>query len=161
VKSNARRLIEAELASAEFRAGEIRGWWRLATPIDQLQWPCVFTRVRAAPRPNSPDEWLVRWDVDNYTAQRCTGGFWDESKGEFLAAASWPKGREGSTVAAVFKTQGWAAPGRGFYHPWDRLAAPGHAEWTDVSFNWRPEITLTDYISQFHRWLNCEDYRGQ
>jgi len=104
--------------------------------------------------------WLVRWDVENYGSEPITGGFWDESTANFLAPEKWPKGTPGSVVASVFKTNGWAAPGRGFYHPWDRLARPGH-QWSDPRFAWNEKITIAEYVAQFHRWLNCKDYLGQ
>ncbi|WP_221624810.1 hypothetical protein, partial [Burkholderia cepacia] len=66
--------------------------------------------------------------------------------------------RSGSTVASVFKVAGWAAPGRGFYHHYDRLAIPGHP-WTKDA--WNPTVKLTDFITLIYRWLNCEDYLGQ
>jgi hypothetical protein len=158
--STAQRLLEADLAGAAFRAGELSGNWRLAKPVAELQWPHVFTWVRAAARANSPGMWLVRWDAENYGSGPITGGFWDEATAGCLAPEKWPKGRPGSVVATVFKTSGWAAPGRGFYHPWDRLALPGHP-WSDPKFAWSPRITIAEYVAQFHRWLNCEDYLGQ
>jgi hypothetical protein len=158
MSTNAQRLLEAELSGGRFRAGVARGQWSLATPAPSLTWPYVDTWITAAPRPNSPDRWLVRWDVDNYGSQANTGALWDPGTGAFLVPEKWPKGRPGSTVAAVFKTSGWAAPGRGLYHHYDRLAIPGHPWTKDV---WTPHVTLTDFITLVYRWLNCGDYLGQ
>ncbi|UTV79771.1 hypothetical protein MQE22_06940 [Acidithiobacillus sp. YTS05] len=158
MSTNAQRLLEAELVGGRFRAGVARGYWSLATPVAQLAWPFVDTWITASPRESSPSRWLVHWDVGNYGSQPNTGGFWDEKTGAFLAPEKWPKGRPGSTVAAVFKTAGWAAPGRGFYHHYDRLAIPGHP-WTQDA--WTPQVTLTDFMTLVYRWLNCGDYVGQ
>lgn len=156
MKTNAQRLLEAELTGARFRAGEARGHWALAAPLSEMVWPFVDIWVSAAPRPNGPNHWLVRWDVDNYGSQANTGGFWDPVTNAYLAPARWPKGRPGSTVAAVFKVEGWAAPGRGFYHPYDRHAIPGHP-WPNT---WTSQVSLTDFLTLVHRWLNCGDYLG-
>ncbi|MEM5387879.1 hypothetical protein VSR68_30455 [Paraburkholderia phymatum] len=158
MSTNAQRLLEAELTGGRFRAGVAGGRWALATPVSGLVWPYIDTWIAAAIRPNSPDQWLVRWNVDNYGSQASTGGFWDPGTGTFLVPEKWPKGRSGSTVASVFKVAGWAAPGRGFYHHYDRLAIPGHP-WTKDA--WNPTVKLTDFITLVYRWLNCGDYLGQ
>jgi hypothetical protein len=160
VSSNAQRLLEADLAGAAFRAGELRGDWSLVGSVAEISWPHVFTRVRAAPRPNGPEHWLVRWDATNYGSGPITGGFWDAQANSFLAADKWPKGRAGSVVATVFKTSGWAAPAQGFYHPWDRTALAGHP-WSDSRWAWSLNVTIAEYNAQFHRWLSSEDYLGQ
>lgn len=160
MSTNAQRLLEADLAGAAFRAGELRGDWALDGTVADLTWPYLFTHVTAAPRPNSPERWLVRWDTTNYGNGPITGGFWDTLTNAFLAKEKWPKARAGSVVAAVFKIDGWAAPGQGFYHPWDRTALAGHT-WTDPRWAWRLDVTVADYNAQFHRWLTSEDYLGQ
>ena len=160
MSSNAQRLLEADLASAGFRAGELRGDWSLLGSVADISWPYVFTRVKAAPRHNGPEQWLVRWDATNYGSGPITGGFWDTQGNSFLAADKWPKGRAGSVVATVFKTSGWAAPGHGFYHPWDRTALAGHP-WSDARWAWSQSVTIAEYNAKFHRWLSSEDYLGQ
>lgn len=160
MSSNAQRLLEADLAGAAFRAGELRGDWTLVGTVADTTWPYVFTYIAAAPRPNGPERWLVRWEATNYGSGPITGGFWDAQANTFLAADKWPKTRPGSVVATVFKTSGWAAPGQGFYHPWDRTALAGHP-WTDARWAWNSNVTIAEYNAQFHRWLNSEDYLGQ
>lgn len=160
MSTNAQRLLVADLASAAFRAGLLRGDWALCEPAEGMAWPYLYTYVTAASRPNSPNQWLVRWDATNYGSGPITGGFWDFSGKTFLAKEKWPKARAGSVVASVFKTDGWAAPGQGFYHPWDRTALFGHT-WSDPVWMWKPQITIVEYNAQFHRWLISEDYLGQ
>lgn len=155
------RLLEADLRSAEFLIGVSKGQWSLERDFSEEDWPCVYTWVSAASRDKSPDRLLVRWNVDGYGCQSPTGAFWDLENATFRATNLWPKGRSGSPVEAVFKTAGWAAPGQGFYHPYDRQANAGHP-WKEQnpSYVWTDQNTLTDFISLVHRWLNCEDYLG-
>ena len=158
----AQRLLDNDLQKAEILMGVAAGHWALEQPVGELAWPIVYTRVYAAPRTASPDSWLVRWDVDGYGAQSPTGGFWDTATNGFVDPQKWPKGRDGSPVAGVFKVAGWAAPGRGFYHPYDRLARNGHNDWpaNNPQYVWTPQNTLTDFVLLVHRWLNCGDYLG-
>jgi hypothetical protein len=160
--SAAQRLLGEDLKRAEFQIGVANGHWQLARPVAEESWPYVYTWVQAAARPNSPGRLLVRWDLQGYNAQSPTGAFWDDEKGAFLATNAWPKGRPGSVVGSAFKVSGWAAPGQGFYHPFDRQAQVGHAHWATQNPRcvWTNQHTLTDFISLVHRWLNCEAYLG-
>lgn len=161
--SSAQRLLEADLARPEFRIGVANGHWELAAPVSEVDWPSVFTWVKSAPRDKSPARWLVRWDVADYNALRPTGAFWDEAKKTYLEPGAWPKGAPGSVVEAVFKVAGWAAPGKGFYHPYDRLAWARHeAKWTaeNPQYLWTKDNVLTDFLVLVHRWLNSEAYLG-
>jgi hypothetical protein len=160
--SAAQRLLEADLQRGEFRIGVAKGHWYLAREVSETNWPFVYTWVQAAARPNSPDRLMVRWDVDSYGTQAMSGAFWDDATGGFLAPDDWPKGRPQSPVATVFKVSGWAAPGQGFYHPYDRRALAGHNDWSEKNpqYVWSAQNTFTDFVSLVHRWLNCEDYVG-
>lgn len=162
IASSAQRLLDADLQKADFRIGESKGFWWLTHPVYEMRWPFVYTWIQAAPRANSPDRWLVRWDVEGYNTQSPTGAFWDDEKNDFLVPTRWPKGKPNSPVSAIFKVEGWAAPGRGFYHPYDRQANHGHTEWPKQNpcYIWTAQNTLTDFISLVHRLLNCEDYLG-
>jgi hypothetical protein len=161
VATAAQRLLIEDLQRADFRIGASKQHWRLAQEISEGDWPFVYTWIEAAPRSNSPDRFLVRWNVEGYGAQPTTGAFWNMDINNFLQPGQWPKGRPGSVVESVFKVAGWVAPGQGFYHPYDRQARNGH-DWqtTNPKFLWTEQNTLTDFISLVHRWLNCEDYYG-
>lgn len=160
--STPQRLLERDLAAAPFQMGVTSGKWRLAQPVDESTWPMVFTHVQAAKREGSSAEMLVRWDLAGYGEQSPTGAFWDAATSDYLATAKWPKGRVGSTVEAVFKVSQWVAPGRGFYHPYDRQANNGHVQWptADPQHVWNKNNTITDFLHLVHRWLNCEAYLG-
>jgi len=156
------RLLETDLASGDFCIGEAKGCWKLAQPVTEQAWPAVFTFISAAERPNCPVEFLVRWDLDQYGSQSPSGAFWDAESNSFLAIPKWPKGKPGSVVEAVFKTVGWAAPGQGFYHPYDRKAMHNHVKWPAAhpQYMWTKENVLPDFISLVHRYLNSDDYLG-
>ncbi len=156
------RLLEEDLQKYEFRIGAERGDWMLAQPVTAESWPAVFTWIRAAQRPGSPERLLVRWDLDKYGSQLPSGAFWDEASNNYLAMPKWPRGRAGSMVETVFKTSGWAAPGQGFYHPFDRKARLNHDNWPEAhpQYIWTKDNTLADFVGLVHRWLNCEDYLG-
>lgn len=158
----AQRLLESDLRRADFLIGVDAGKWSLAEPVTEAAWPVVYTNVHASLRANSPEQFLVRWDLGGYNSQSPTGAFWDAGRRDFLAPGLWPKGRAGSPVAAVFKTEGWAAPGKGFYHPFDRQALAGHHQWAEQNphYIWTSDRTLTDFLHLVHRWLNCEDFLG-
>lgn len=161
--TNAQRLLEADLERPEFRIGVAKGQWELAEPVSETRWPAVFTWITAALREKGPARWLVRWDVAGYNAQRATGAFWDPDKNDFLDKGAWAKAQAGSVAAAVFKVEGWAQPGRGFYHPYDRLAWAGHeSKWAQENpqFLWTTTNTLTDFITVVHRCVNSEAYLG-
>jgi len=158
----AQRLLEADLHQTEFQIGVAKCQWSLVRPVTEAEWPHVYTWISATPRMASPGRLMVRWDLDGYNAASPTGAFWDFDRHDFRPIKDWPKGKPGSVVAAVFKTEGWAAPGRGFYHPYDRQARAGHNQWPDQNPRhiWMTKNTLTDFLSLVHRWLNCEDYLG-
>lgn len=162
VATSAQRLLQDDLEEAAFKIGVAAGKWSLARRPSEEQWPIIFTWVKAAERHDSPEWFLIRWDLQGYNVQPPTGAFWDLNENQFLAAEKWPKGRPGSPVEAVFKVTGWAAPGRGFYHPYDRQALVGHVQWPTQNPQriWTENNTLIDFLSLIHRWLNCEDYLG-
>jgi hypothetical protein len=48
--------VRTHLASGRFLAGVVGNRWRLI----HLTWPIAIIGITAAPRPNSPDEWIFR-----------------------------------------------------------------------------------------------------
>lgn len=159
---SAQRLLEGDLQQAAFQIGLAGGKWSLAQPVTEACWPFVYTSIRVAVRPGSPEELVVRWDLERYGEQSPTAAFWEREANDYLPTPRWPKGRPGSVTAAVFKVDGWGAPGKGFYHPYDRQARQGHDNWAvdNPRFVWTKDNTITDFVQLVHRWLNCEDYLG-
>jgi hypothetical protein len=157
------RLFEADLASAEYRAGALKGYWGLAgTDVlaEQPEWPARVLWIAAAPRTNAPDRFYIRLDLSDYRTVPPTGTFWDPINKSTLEFAKRPKGRAGSRCAMVFRTD-WEE-GKAFYHPYDRVAAKGHADWPrdQPSLIWDSDHTIVDYLEEIHSLLNFGDYVG-
>lgn len=156
------RLFEADVASAEFRAGVIKGYWGFADTdvlLEQPAWPTRIIWMAAATRPNAPDRYYIQLDLSSYRSVPPTGTFWDPSTKAMLEDKR-PKGRPNSRFAKVFRTD-WEG-GRAFYHPYDRIAAKGHTDWPkdQPSLIWDSAHTIVDYLEEFHSLLNCGDYIG-
>jgi hypothetical protein len=157
------RLFEHDLSSAEFRIGaEKRRWGVSAAEVlpTNLAWPNVILWIAAAARPNSPDLFHILLDAAGYRNASPTGMFWDPNTKATLDLAKRPKGTPNSRVAKVFRTD-WNS-GTAFYHPYDRVAAQGHAEWPKEQPHliWTPDHTIVDFLEEFHSLLNSGDYIG-
>jgi hypothetical protein len=157
------RLFEADLASAEFRAGVQKGYWGLPGADilpEQPTWPLRIVWVGAASRTEAPNRFYLRLDLADYRTVPPTGTFWDLRTGTMLEAAKRPKGKNGTRVAKVFRTD-WEG-GQAFYHPYDRVAAKGHQQWTteQSSLIWDSNHTIIDYLEEIHSLLNSGDYIG-
>jgi hypothetical protein len=157
------RLFDADVASAEFRAGALKGYWGLAgTDVlpEPPAWPARVLWIAAAPRDNAPDRYYVRLDLMDYRTAAPTGTFWNPNTKSTLDFGQRPKGRPGSRVAMVFRTD-WEN-GNAFYHPYDRVAANGHPDWPkdQPSLRWDSEHTITHYLEEIHSLVNCGDYVG-
>jgi len=157
------RLFEADVADAEFLIGASKGWWGLApatvVPAD-LAWPKTILWLAAAPRPNAPERFYVLLDVAGYRTASPTGSFWDPETRGALALAKRPKGKDGSRFAKVLRTD-WEG-GRAFYHPYDRLAAQSHTQWSTEQPNliWSAKLTIVDYLEEFYALFQGSDYVG-
>lgn len=158
-----KRLFDSDLDSAEFRNGVVKGWWDLADAEilpSGLTWPRAILWIAPAPRADAPSRFYVSLDVAGYRTVPPTGAFWDPAANAPLDVARRPKGRDGSRVAKVFRTD-WEG-GRAFYHPYDRVAAQGHAAWPaeQPHLRWTANHTIVDYLMEFHGLLNSGDYVG-
>lgn len=157
------RLFEADVATAEFRVGVLKGAWGFPS-MDVLPaqpaWPHRILWLGAATRPSVPDRYYIRLDLANYRTEPPTGTFWDLDKDAMLETAKRPKGRAGSRFAMVFRID-WEN-GRAFYHPYDRVAAKGHDKWPaeQPHLIWDSNHTIVDYLEEFLTLLNSGDYFG-
>jgi hypothetical protein len=163
MQSPAERLYIHDLASAEFRAGASKGLWGEAEAEvrpPSAAWPNVFFFLAAAPRQDAPDRYYVSFDLTGYRNDPPTGIFWDPQKKTTLAFDKRPKGKPGSRVEKVFRTD-WEN-GRAFYHPFDRVAASSHAEWRQnmPSKLWTPSHTIVDCLAEYQALLTSGDYIG-
>lgn len=160
------RLFEADLQSAEFRNGVVKGWWDTAEedtyPIS-LAWPNVVLWIRPTQRSNAPERYYLTLNCTGYRVASPTGAFWDPVEKRNLDKSKWPKGKPGSRFAKVFRTDdGWKNSGAAFYHPYDRVAVSDHTQWhqQQPSLVWDGNHTITDYLEEFHTLLQSRDYIG-
>ena len=157
------RLFESDLASAEFRAGVLKGYWGLAGAEvlpEQPAWPVRILWVEAAPRAEAPNRFYLGLNLDSYRTVPPTGTFWDLGTGAALAPKKRPKGKKDSRFAKVFRTD-WK-DGLAFYHPYDRAAVEGHDRWLteQPSLIWDSNHTIVDYLEEMHSLLHSGDYLG-
>ena len=127
------RLFEADLQSAAYRSGVTKGLWaeaEAAARPDGGAWPNVYFWMAAAPRTGAPDRYYVALNLSGQAGPRPpTGPFWDPVKKQPLELGKWPKGKPNSRFATVFRTSGFSAAGRAFYHPYDRAPVQDHPQW--------------------------------
>ena len=156
MQSPSQRLFEADLQSAEFRSGVLKGYWGVATQ----DWPQVILWIHAAPRADAPDRYYIALDLDGYRATAPTGTFWDAETKTMLDTPKRPKGKANSRFAKVFRTD-WLK-GRAFYHPYDRRAADSHSKWRtrQPHLVWTSDHTIVDYLEEIRSLLNSDDYIG-
>ena len=158
-----KRLFQADVDSARFQSGVASGRWGFPDnriPAAPPPWPRVILWFAAARRENSPDRFYLRLDLAGYRNAAPTGTFCDPATGSPLDRAMRPKGRPGSRFERVFRTD-WEG-GRAFYHPYDRVALPGHENWAteNPQLVWTAECTIVDYLLEFRKLLNSKDYIG-
>lgn len=151
------RRFESDLEDGPFLAGMAAGRWGRpdASLVETVAWPKAVLWVAAAPRKDSPERFHVLLDCLGYPSPSPTGTFWDPATRQPLASPRWPKGI--GQVAAVLRH------GDFFYHPYDRLAVPGHANWatTYKHLVWDSgKHTIVDFLSVIHGLLNSTDYTG-
>jgi hypothetical protein len=157
------RLFDADITSAEFRTGALKGYWGLAATdilAEQPAWPNRILWIAAAQHEKAPDRYYLQLDLSEYRTHAPTGTFWNPNTKAALEFSLRPKGRPGSRVAMVFRTD-WEN-GRAFYHPYDRVAAKGHADWikNQPSLIWDSDHTIVHYLEEIHSLLNSGDYLG-
>ena len=161
------RLFEADLLSAEYRDGVAKGLWALAEAGalpdgEPAAWPNAYFWMAAAPRTGAPDRYYVVLNLEGYKSVPPTGPFWDPVKKQTLELAKWPKGKPNSRFALVFRTKGFSAAGRAFYHPYDRAPVQDHPRWPTEQPHliWTDSHTIVDYLEEFQSLLTCADYVG-
>jgi hypothetical protein len=161
--SPSQRLFEDDVQSVPFRSGVFKGLWGMDDleylPV-QRSCPVRTFWLSAVPHPNSPSRFYIQLDLTGYRSAAPTGTFWDPATKAILEFSKRPKGRPDSRVARVFRTD-WNA-GTAFYHPYDRVVATGHPDWLtqDPHRVWNSNLTIVDYLTEFHSLLNNGDYIG-
>ena len=93
-----RKLLERDLAAAEFRCGQVESRWR---HVD-TRWPYSLIAVSAAPRSNSPPEYGFRFECSGYPQIPVTCQLWDVALDGPLTFNKWPTGK--AIVPSGFST---------------------------------------------------------
>jgi hypothetical protein len=159
------RLFESDLLSAEYRNGVAKGLWAEAEASalpDGAAWPNTYFWMAAASRTGAPDRYYVALNLSGYNSVPPTGQFWDPLKKQTLEFGKWPKGKPNSRFATVFRTSGFSAAGRAFYHPYDRAPVQDHPQWRTEQPHliWNSSHTIVNYLEEFQSLLTCGDYVG-
>lgn len=148
------RVFRAHLEKGPFQSGLERGRWRLIS----INWPFALIAISAAPRPNAPDEYVLRFDLTNYPQSPPTARPWNPERNTPLEDRRRPHGK--SRVPKAFRTD-WKN-GIALYLPCDREAISGHDAWRHQhpSMLWKTDGDITQYLRIVHELLNSSDYTG-
>lgn len=149
------RALREHLRGGRFLSGAAEGRWRLIS----VDWPIAIVAVSAAPRPSSPKEFVLRFEVGGYPNTTPTGGIWDLAANTSLPADRRPKGER---AAQLFRSDGWVGGATAMYAPWDRMGLQGHADWAQKHPHdaWNPQRDLSFILAKVHEVLNADDYLG-
>lgn len=144
------RAYEEDLAGGAFQRGVAFGKWRVISG----DWPNPLIAVSAGDRPDSPTEFVLRFDLTDYPERAPTAQMWDVEKGGLLAHGMRPRGTE--NIQKAFRVDWQPA----LYIPCDRVALESHAQWRDKQGAWKPGHDLTHYLRFVHDLLNSAGYQG-
>jgi hypothetical protein len=148
--SEASELLRAHLLSGRFRAGELRGRWKVL----EFAWPHVIAEVVA----RDGRRLVLRFDCTGYPEQPPTAMPWDCRTGAMLSSTKWPRG---GRVSQVFNP-GWKN-GTALYLPCDRESIAGHPNWHSEYpwLIWKPERGLAQYVEAVHELLQSHELIAQ
>lgn len=149
------RALREHLAGGRFQAGAAAGRWRLI----EVAWPYALIAVSAADRPDSPSEFVIRFELTGYPYTAPTGGLWDIASDSSLPADQRPKGER---AAVLFRTDGWTGGATAMYAAWDRIGLQSHSDWAQKHplEAWNPTRDISFILSRVHEVLNADDYLG-
>ncbi len=140
----AAKAAAADLHSARFRAGEMRGHWRKIS----FEFPLLVVAVTAVEPNGTTSEYFFRFDLTRFPAIAPEVKIWDTGAGRLLPGDRRPKGSRRITEA--FKSWG----GESVYRPWDRNSG-AHNNFAVVhsELAWHSERDLTFILQDLHDLL--------
>ena len=149
------RALDEHLRGGCFRSGVAAGRWRLIS----VAWPFALVAVSAAERPDSPNEFVLRFELTGYPHTAPTGGLWDVDSDSSLPTDRRPKG---DGAAQIFRSDGWAGGATAMYAPWDRMGLQAHGEWAQKHpyDAWNSTRDLSFILAKVHEVLDADDYLG-
>lgn len=126
--------VAADLASASFLAGVVRGNWRRV----RYDFPILTIAVAAVEPDGSCSEYAFRFELTGFRAVAPEARIWDLAADRLLPADRRPKGSP--RVVEAFKCWG----NETVYRPWDRCAG-AHSDWAQrfPALRWHPKRDLT------------------
>ena len=150
IASGSDAAVRADLDSARFRAGVLRGQWRLG----RYDFPVIEVLVMALPGYQGRSEFLFRFEVSNFPTQAPEVKIWDPMTGRVLALPLRPTGP--AHVLDAFK-DGWpgGATAPSVYRPWERHAL-NHNNWTTTHpyLTWHAGRDLAFVLEDLHGLIN-------
>lgn len=136
--------VASDLASARFRAGVIRGYWRQVS----YEFPVLILAVAAVEPSGSSSEYCFRFELADYPGTAPEVKIWDCAQNTVLPKEKRPKG-SGRVIKAF---QVWGA--NTVYRPWDRQSA-GHnnfaRDFPDLA--WHPRRDLSFILEDLYGLL--------
>ena len=149
------RVFREHLEVGSFQSGVDRGRWRL----DSINWSHAVLAVRAASRPNAPEEFFFRFELSNYPAVPPTAQPWNAKTNAPLEADKWASGIGRVPLAFNPGYKGGVC----LYLPCDREAFDqGHQNWIHLhpEMIWSPDGDITQYLRIIYDLINSKDYTG-
>ena len=138
--------LRRDLEAAEFKIGERRGKWLLKG----ICFPHALFFIAAAPRPNSPDGFLLRSECTGYSGTAPTSQLWHGGNDAPLALVHRPQ--SGQAIMVAFSD--W---GQCLYHPVDRQARD-HWPTQFAEQKWTPDKTVTFLLETVYGLFHGSDY---
>ena len=138
-----RKAVDDDLASGPFRAGVIRGHWRILT----YEFPTLVVSV-AAGSSGSTATFDFLFELSGYNAVAPWVRIWDVAKSQVLPPDRRPQGTE--RITAAFRAWGQDT----VYRPWERFSL-AHGEWDKKypTLAWHPGRTLHFILEDLHALL--------
>jgi len=141
--------LRSDLRGVGFKVGERRGKWALV----KINWPLVYFRVAAPPRPNSPAWLLLMTNCSGYRGQAPTGQLWDGRTNTPLDETLRP--RDSAGVLIAFKNWGGC-----LYHPIDRVARSHWQAHEHADLAWRADSDITHFLETVYGLVDTPSYVG-
>lgn len=146
-------VLDSHLNNGNFLDGVSRKKWR----VIKQEWPFVWIAIRALPENGVPDEYVFRFECNNYPQVAPTAVPWDLEQNAPLAHELWPAGT--GPVSTTFRPE-WNP--NALYVPMDRAGLQAHQEWA-MQFpetSWNPRKEITHYVGLIYDYLNSPYYQG-
>jgi hypothetical protein len=149
-------LFQSHTQKASFQECVDQGMWGIEPGYDKFQhWPIVLIWIQALPKPNGPQRYYFRFDLQGYPASAPTACPWNNNTNTRLENALWPTGK-----CLVSKTFNYNWNSNALYTPCDRVAMIGHDVWKTQfpELWWQSDFTISTYLHFLHGLLNSSDY---